>query len=104
MFALSFPFIFSDTARLRNTKLMNAVDSRAGTLRLMANQIRGFWPAWGGWAIDGWDSFVSALVLRAENISTRRVTMLLSFGIIPGCFLVRWLVNCFVRRRALAFF
>jgi MFS family permease len=27
------------------------------------NQIRGFWASWGGWALDGMDSFVYALVL-----------------------------------------
>jgi MFS family permease len=32
-------------------------------LSLTRNQIRGFWAAWGGWALDGMDSFVYALVL-----------------------------------------
>jgi len=32
-------------------------------IRLTANQIRGFWAAWGGWALDGMDSFIYALVL-----------------------------------------
>jgi MFS family permease len=30
---------------------------------LSPNQIRGFWAAWGGWALDGMDSFIYALVL-----------------------------------------
>src|SRR5438128_5239226 len=30
---------------------------------LNGNQIRGFWAAWGGWALDGMDSFIFALVL-----------------------------------------
>jgi MFS family permease len=30
---------------------------------LNANQIRGFWASWGGWALDGMDSFIYALVL-----------------------------------------
>ncbi|HEV3141256.1 MAG TPA: MFS transporter, partial [Vicinamibacterales bacterium] len=30
---------------------------------LNANQIRGFWATWGGWALDGMDSFIYALVL-----------------------------------------
>src|SRR5581483_7560664 len=30
---------------------------------LSANQIRGFWAAWGGWALDGMDSFIYSLVL-----------------------------------------
>jgi MFS family permease len=32
-------------------------------VRLNANQIRGFWASWGGWALDGMDSFIYALVL-----------------------------------------
>jgi MFS family permease len=30
---------------------------------LTANQVRSFWAAWGGWALDGMDSFIYALVL-----------------------------------------
>ena len=30
---------------------------------LTRNQIRGFWASWGGWTLDGMDSFVYALVL-----------------------------------------
>src|SRR5580692_2877502 len=30
---------------------------------LTANQVRGFWAAWGGWTLDGMDSFIYALVL-----------------------------------------
>jgi MFS family permease len=30
---------------------------------LTANQVRGFWAAWGGWVLDGMDSFIYALVL-----------------------------------------
>jgi MFS family permease len=31
--------------------------------RLTSNQKRSFWAAWGGWALDGMDSFIYALVL-----------------------------------------
>jgi MFS family permease len=31
--------------------------------RLSANQIRSFWAAWGGWTMDGMDSFIYSLVL-----------------------------------------
>jgi len=31
--------------------------------RLTTNQLRGFWAAWGGWTLDGMDSFIYALVL-----------------------------------------
>jgi MFS family permease len=30
---------------------------------LTHNQVRGFWASWGGWALDGMDSFIYALVL-----------------------------------------
>src|SRR5690242_12446674 len=30
---------------------------------LTRNQIRGFWAAWGGWTLDGMDSFIYALIL-----------------------------------------
>jgi len=30
---------------------------------LTRNQVRGFWASWGGWALDGMDSFIYALVL-----------------------------------------
>lgn len=33
------------------------------TGRLTSNQIRSFWAAWAGWALDGMDSFIYALVL-----------------------------------------
>src|ERR1700722_14190533 len=31
--------------------------------QLTPNQIRGFWAAWGGWVLDGMDSFIYSLVL-----------------------------------------
>ncbi len=31
--------------------------------RLTPNQLRGFWAAWGGWTLDGMDSFIYALVM-----------------------------------------
>src|ERR1700680_4202331 len=39
--------------------------SRASAARtaLTRNQVRGFWAAWAGWALDGMDSFIYALVL-----------------------------------------
>jgi MFS family permease len=35
----------------------------SGKTPLTRNQIRGFWASWGGWALDGMDSFIYALVL-----------------------------------------
>src|ERR1700716_1117581 len=54
-------------ARLaKNKQEGNGMSSTAVELskpRLTRNQIRGFWAAWGGWALDGMDSFIYALVL-----------------------------------------
>jgi len=33
------------------------------TAPLTRNQVRGFWASWGGWTLDGMDSFIYALVL-----------------------------------------
>jgi MFS family permease len=41
----------------------NGFSSSDTTLPLTRNQIRGFWASWGGWALDGMDSFIYALVL-----------------------------------------
>lgn len=38
-------------------------NSQPAKTRLTKNQIRGFWAAWAGWALDGMDSFIYALVL-----------------------------------------
>ena len=35
---------------------------------LTTNQVRGFWAAWGGWALDGMDSFIYSLVLAPALI------------------------------------
>jgi MFS family permease len=39
------------------------MDTIAAPTRLTRNQVRGVWAAWGGWALDGMDSFIYALVL-----------------------------------------
>jgi MFS family permease len=36
---------------------------RAASAKLTSNQLRSFWAAWAGWALDGMDSFIYALVL-----------------------------------------
>lgn len=40
-----------------------SVTSASAKVQLTANQKRGFLAAWGGWALDGMDSFIYALVL-----------------------------------------
>lgn len=39
------------------------VAKAAAPTKLTPNQVRGFWAAWGGWALDGMDSFIYSLVL-----------------------------------------
>ncbi|MGA7381838.1 MAG: hypothetical protein WBX03_13395, partial [Terriglobales bacterium] len=41
----------------------NGANHPALSVPLTRNQIRGFWASWGGWTLDGMDSFVYALVL-----------------------------------------
>ena len=36
----------------------NTVSGAKGATKLTPNQIRGFWAAWGGWTLDGMDSFI----------------------------------------------
>jgi MFS family permease len=46
-----------------NTATTSSNSKLAGATPLTTNQIRGFWASWGGWALDGMDSFIYALVL-----------------------------------------
>ncbi len=65
---------------------------------LTPNQIRGFWAAWGGWTLDGMDSFIYALVLApalAELLpasGVRPTTANVGYygGILFALFLVGW--------------
>lgn len=43
--------------------LVSSNPTESSAVPLTRNQIRGFWAAWGGWALDGMDSFIYALVL-----------------------------------------
>jgi MFS family permease len=43
--------------------MLKTAQRRAPAAPLTANQLRGFWAAWGGLALDGMDSFIYALVL-----------------------------------------
>jgi len=43
--------------------MTHTVTRAARPTPLTPNQIRGFWAAWGGWALDGMDSFIYSLVL-----------------------------------------
>ena len=65
---------------------------------LTRNQIRGFWAAWGGWTLDGMDSFVYALVLvpslrellPRSAIAATKANIGLYGGLLFALFLVGW--------------
>lgn len=66
--------------------------------RLTSNQVRGFWAAWLGWALDGMDSFIYALVLvpamrellPRSGIAANQANVGLYGGILFAIFLVGW--------------
>ena len=43
--------------------VLKTLNQPATSVSLTPNQVRGFWAAWGGLALDGMDSFIYALVL-----------------------------------------
>jgi MFS family permease len=65
---------------------------------LNRNQIRGFWAAWGGWALDGMDSFIYALVLvpslrellPRSGIEATKGNVGVYGGLLFALFLVGW--------------
>ena len=65
---------------------------------LTPNQIRGFWAAWGGWVLDGMDSFIYALVLvpalrdllPRSGIAATNANIGYYGGILFALFLVGW--------------
>src|SRR5581483_5159489 len=50
-------------AMMRKIMATSATPITAKKTPLTGNQVRGFWAAWGGWALDGMDSFIYALVM-----------------------------------------
>ena len=65
---------------------------------MSSNQIRGFWAAWGGWTLDGMDSFIYALVLvpslrellPRSGIAATKGNVGLYGGLLFALFLVGW--------------
>ncbi len=65
---------------------------------LTQNQIRGFWAAWAGWALDGMDSFIYALVLvpalrdllPRSGLPATQANLGFYGGILFAFFLVGW--------------
>src|ERR1700687_3969559 len=70
---------------------------------LNRNQIRGFWAAWGGWALDGMDSFIYALVLvpslrdllPRSGIPATKGEIGFYGGLLFALFFICWGVACF---------
>jgi MFS family permease len=70
----------------------------ASEVPLNPNQIRGFWAAWGGWALDGMDSFIYALVLvpslrdllPPSGIPATKGAIGLYGGLLLALFLIGW--------------
>lgn len=66
--------------------------------KLNQNQIRGFWAAWGGWALDGMDAFIYALVLvpaltellPKSGIAAERTNIGYYGNILQALFLFGW--------------
>ena len=66
--------------------------------RLTPNQVYGFWAAWGGWTLDGMDSFIYALVLvpalldllPRSGIPSSTATLGYYGGLLFALFLVGW--------------
>jgi MFS family permease len=65
---------------------------------LTRNQIRGFWASWGGWTLDGMDSFIYALVLvpslrdllPQSGIAATKGNIGFYGGLLFALFLVGW--------------
>ena len=65
---------------------------------LTTNQIRGFWAAWAGWALDGMDSFIYALVLvpalrdllPRSGLAATQANIGFYGGVLFAVFLVGW--------------
>ena len=75
------------------------VGSKALTrTKLNANQIKGFWAAWGGWTLDGMDAFIYALVavpalmelLPRSGIPATPGNIGFYFSVLQALFLLGW--------------
>jgi MFS family permease len=77
----------------RPTETLQATGSR-----LTANQKRAFWAAWGGWTLDGMDSFIYSLVLAPtltdllprSGISATTANIGYYGGLLFALFLIGW--------------
>ena len=76
----------------------HSVSALSPSPALTRNQIRGFWASWGGWTLDGMDSFVYALVLVPSlrellprtGIPATKGNVGLYGGLLFALFLIGW--------------
>ncbi len=78
---------------------ISGLEAAAATkVRLTPNQVRGFWASWGGWALDGMDSFIYALVmvpalrelLPLSGIAASDASVGFYGGLLFALFLIGW--------------
>jgi MFS family permease len=78
--------------------LAHEVNPPTPSSSLTRNQIRGFWASWGGWTLDGMDSFVYALVLipslrellPRSGIAATKANIGQYGGLLFALFLIGW--------------
>lgn len=76
----------------------SSASSGTSSSSLSRNQVRGFWAAWGGWTLDGMDSFIYALVLvpslrdllPRSGIAATKGNIGFYGGLLFALFLVGW--------------
>src|ERR1700722_15303208 len=76
----------------------NPVEERGPEQGLTPNQVRSFWAAWGGWTMDGMDSFIYSLVLvpaltdllPRSGIRTTTANVGYYGGLLFALFMVGW--------------
>ena len=88
------------TFLLMSSQVPNSISlsNSAKAVSLTRNQIRGFWASWGGWALDGMDSFIYALVLvpslrellPRSGIPANKGNIGVYGGLLFALFLVGW--------------
>jgi len=77
---------------------MAEAEKKSPRTPLTRNQVRGFWASWGGWTLDGMDSFIYALVLvpslrellPRSGIAASKGNLGFYGGLLFALFLIGW--------------